>query len=618
MKKKPVFPQIMGLLVLYVGIFVALVVIQFKEKGNFTQRIGRAVVNGRYRVGESLEDSANHNGMLLEGTVSVLFGGLEFRLGGEAEDFVLIGRNGERRQENPELMQVSGDSVSFRLSGGTELSFTTQYAGANAELRISGRFAGGAAGADIPFRPLRSSRIREGGDGQLTVSAAGATYAFSRLNGQGGTVIPLRAGGAPVVYRAAPEKKTFAPADFVLSQAASPRSYGDYIARWQDQNFSLWAQIVPSQNDEDMVIAYSGEAVRRGAYKAAVAAVSPAFLEGSRRTYESSVYLGGMRQALQSFTSLEREKISRLSRQINEKSPDFLRDNRAFEYLAARAYDSFVDDGIALIRSLDPAGLSMELTAGIFEGWMDLREYRPQEDNPFDRLIDQACYVVGGGVKGVDEIYPPQGDEAVPAAGDWVFVFQENSGDMEFNLRLGKALLSWAETAGRSDWADLGRSLIVSVLSLTDSAGTVPRSLQVSAGGEIREAPGSRISSARLYRLLRPGQYYPRPALVGSGTAGLWTWTAASTLSAVREDEDTVLDISVSFPPGETHYMMIRGIRPFAKIQLYNMDYRTDPEFERYDSSGWIYAAADQILVLKMKHRAAVEHIKIFYTGPVQ
>jgi hypothetical protein len=76
---------------------------------------------------------------------------------------------------------------------------------------------------------------------------------------------------------------------------------------------------------------------------------------------------------------------------------------------------------------------------------------------------------------------------------------------------------------------------------------------------------------------------------------------------------DDILDIAVSFPAGETHYMIIRGVRPFVKIQLYNMDFRTDPQFERYDSSGWSYNAQEQTLLLKMKHRTTVEHIRIFY-----
>jgi hypothetical protein len=410
------------------------------------------------------------------------------------------------------------------------------------------------------------------------------------------------------------EQKTFVPADFVLPQVSGSRAYRDAVSRWQDQSFSLWNQIIPNQNDEDLVIAYAGEAVRRGNFRAAVSAVSPAFLEGSRQTYESSVYLGNMMQARQSFIALEREKISRLSRQIGEKTPEFLRESHVFEFLASRTYADFIDDGAAVVRSLDPSVLTPELAPGVFEGWLDMKQYRAHTDNPFERLIDQACYVVSEGVRRVDEISRPQADGAVPAAGNWIFVFRGNSADMEHNLRLGRALMLWAESAGRSDWAGLGRSLVASVLSLTDGAGTVPRSIQAAVDGEIQEAPGQRISGARLYRILGPGEYYPRPALVGSGVNGIWTWTAARDLTAVQEKN--VFDISVSFPPGETHYMMIRGIRPFTKIQLYNMDYRTDPEFERYDSSGWVYSAPEQILTLKMKHRAAVEHIRIFYEDP--
>jgi hypothetical protein len=77
--------------------------------------------------------------------------------------------------------------------------------------------------------------------------------------------------------------------------------------------------------------------------------------------------------------------------------------------------------------------------------------------------------------------------------------------------------------------------------------------------------------------------------------------------------EEGVLDVSVDFAAGETHYMMIRGLRPFTKIQLYGIDFRTDPRFERYDSSGWAYSASEQTLILKMKHKSPIEHVRIYF-----
>jgi hypothetical protein len=303
-----------------------------------------------------------------------------------------------------------------------------------------------------------------------------------------------------------------------------------------------------------------------------------------------------MDHALASFTAAEREKISYLSRLINEKSQDFLGESHVFEYLAVRGYLNFLSDGVELVRAIDPPALAPELAPGIFEGYMDMKQYRGREENPFERLTDQACFVISEGIR---------------RDGDRVFVFRGDTADLEYNLRLGSSLLAWAEDSGSRDWAGVGRSLVLSILSLIDSEGTAPAALAISEEGIISESPGRRIRSARIYRILRPGEYYPRAAGIGAGINGIWTWTAASTVSASQENN--VLDISVSFPAGETHYMMIRGVRPFEKIQLYNIDYRTDPQFERYDSSGWVYAAQDQILILKIKHRAATEHIRIFY-----
>jgi hypothetical protein len=614
--KKPVFPRALGLLAVYGAVFFILVLIQFTRPGNFTQRIGGAVVSGQYRTGEDRDEPEKSGEFPLAGGASLLFGGLEYRIraGGEAEAFVLIDRGGGRLSLDPERMLVSGDSVCFRFPGGTEIYFAAPPAGVNGELRISGVFAENIAGAEIPFRPLRSSRVRENGDGQYAVIAGGVTYSFGRSpEPVGGGKVLLRAGGGPVVYGAVPEKQPLNPEDYIVPQAATRQAYAGYISRWRDQSFSLWNRIIPNQNDEDLVIAYSGEALRRGQYRAALSSVSPLFLAGNRRTYESSVYLGGMEQALRSLTGLEREKLSRLSRHISEKSPDFLRESRVFEYLAVRSPAALLEDGLELIRSLEPSAVTLELAPGILEGWLDIRQYRPNGDNPFERLTGQALTVISEGLRGFGEIRlrPEEGRDAAPAAGNWVFVFQGNQAETEFNLRLGKALERWAGDAGRNDWAGLGRSLTLSVLSLEDGAGTVPRSLSFSPGGALSEVPGPRISGARLYRLLDAGEYSPRPLRAGSGVNGIWAWTAASALSAAQENQ--VLDIAVSFPPGETHYMMIRGLSPFSKIQLYNMDYRTDPEFERYDSSGWVYSAQHQILILKMKHRAAVEHIRIFY-----
>ncbi|GHV10679.1 hypothetical protein FACS189491_00650 [Spirochaetia bacterium] len=404
--------------------------------------------------------------------------------------------------------------------------------------------------------------------------------------------------------RAVPEKTVVSPANFTIPAAQSAQTYNAAILRWRDQNFSLWTRIVPSQNDEDMFIAYEGEAIRRGNYRAALAAVPPAFLNGDQRTYESSVYFGGMEAAARSFAAAEQEKIDRLSRAISENSLDFLQESHVFEFFATREYTDYINDGAALVYSIDPAALTLELVPAVLEGFIDLQQYRFNEDNPFERLADRSCLVISEGIR---RILVTAGTEEAGL----ILVFQEDTADIEFNLRLGKALLDWATSSGNEEWSAVGRSIILSCLSLEDSLGMVPRALLMNAAGELSNGDLPRISSARLYRILRSGEFYPQATVVSPALNGIWAWTAAQTVSAAQEGD--VLDIAVTFPTGETHYMMIRGVRPFSRLQLYYTDHSTDPQFERYDSSGWRYLAPDQILILKMRHRAAVEHVRIFY-----
>jgi hypothetical protein len=591
-----------GLLALYGAVFAVLVTIQFTKQGEFTLKVGDFVVTGQYRLpGAAGSPPAAPNERLLDETASVFFGGMEFSMNREDAKFSFIKSDKTREETFPESMVLSGESAVFRISGGTELNFSSQFVGGKPELRIDANFGPDIEVLELPYKPLKKSSLRDSGDGQFIVISDGVNYSFGRaaVDQERRTLI-LRAGGAAVSYRVVPEKKAFAPEDFTLPAALAKQSFDEALRRWRDQSFSLWNRIVSESGDEDLIIAYVGEAVRRGTYKAAVSAVPGAFLNGGQRTYVSSAYLGRMDLAFRSFTTLEREKISRLSRMINEKSRDFLKDSHVFEYFAVRGYVNFVDDGAELVRSMDPAALTIDLAPGILEGFSDWKIHRPYTDNPFERLVDQACFVISEGIKKTSEE-------------DKVLVFHGGEADSAFNLRLGKALLNYAEKVNAVPWAAVARSLILSVLALADNAGTVPGSLLLSESGAITEnASLPRLSSARLYRILAPGEYFPRAVGIGAAINSIWTWTAASAISASQEN--TVLDISVSFPVGETHYMMIRGIKPFAKIQLYNIDYRTDPQFERYDSSGWTYSQAEQTLILKMKHRAAVEHIRIFYS----
>jgi hypothetical protein len=354
----------------------------------------------------------------------------------------------------------------------------------------------------------------------------------------------------------------------------------------------LWNRTVASRGEVsgDLLSAYMSEALKRGTYKAAMAAVSAAW-NPANVFYEASPYVGRLDTALRTLSTAERERSGRLARLFNEKSLDYLKESGIIEFLAIREYGNLMDDAAEILRTLDPAAMTAEQAAGILEGQLAWGRYRPGRYNPFDRDVDQAMFVITGSLRKNSRT-----DNAL------VFTKNGNSdeeADIELNLRLGRSLLQNEDETRNA----LGKTLILSVLSLADRTGAVPRSVRKNFTGDTE-----RLNSQRVYRICFAGENYARAQAAGGG---LWTWTAASSVTGISNAGR--LELNVDFPAGETHYMIIRGIRPFTTLQFNGITYYQDNQFERYDNSGWVYSASDQSLLVKIRHRLPTERIIIIF-----
>jgi len=580
--RKRIFPRIVWFILLNCVIFILLVMMQFTRTGNFSQRIGDMLINGRYAV----ETDEASDQRLLDGGVNILFGGLEFSL------------------VSPEYITTVEDGATFSLPDGTELSFISHDAGevqdGTAELRISAQFANDVSAIEIPFKVQRSSVTRNSDNGMLNILYKGSHYQFSRsLPGLESGQLILPASAPSISYRTVPDAKEFNPVDFFVPQAEFAQEFSDALSRWINRNFVLWGQM-GTQTNEDTVIAWCGEAVRQGNYRAAVSIVPVSFSSDPQRTWESAVYqfdrrIGVWERAVRAFGVSEREKSSRVSRLLTEKNNRFFIENHLVEFLATRGYNDLLNTLLSVTQELDPAAITLEMVPGILENSSDMNIWRPDSANPFAALAEQAFQLAANDLRRKE---------------DRVFVLSNNRADTEFNLRLGMAILKWGERTGNSNWAGLGRSLILSVISLSDDSGSIPSSLIID---ETITETGERISSARLYRLLGNSEHLPHAAATGAD--GIWAWTAASSVNIVRND--TEMDIFIRFPVGETHYVMLHNVPPFPLLQIYGVNWRRAVDFESYyNSSGWYYFEQERILVLKVNHRSTTENIKIYFTVP--
>jgi hypothetical protein len=587
--RKRIFPRIVWFILLNCVIFILLVVIQFTPSGNFSQRIGDLQIKGRYTP----ESDTNSNRRSLDGGARVFFGGLEFQLA------------------SPAYITLLEDGVAFILTGGKELHFISHNSD---ELQISGKFPNDEGAVEILFKAQKSSVVRDNGNDTVNILYSGRRYQFSRsLQSLKLGKLVLLAGTPSISYRVVSDTKEFKPSDFIVRQAETAQGFSNELSGWINRNFVLWGQM-GTQTDEDTVVAWCGEAIRRGVYRTAVSVVPVSFSTDPQRTWESAVYqfdrrIGVWERSARSIGEFEREKNSRVSRLLAERDILLFAESHLIEFLAIRGYNDLIDSLLSFAEGLDPASVNLEMAAGILENCSDLDKWNPLASNPFVPLAERAFQLAADGLQ---------------RAGDQLFVFDDGRANIEFNMRLGLAINKWAEKSGNGDWIGIGQSLIYSVISLSDDNGFVPASLVTggtasltndtpSAGNGIFSPSGGRISSAKLYRLLGNNEHLPHATV--TGTNGIWAWTASTSVNVTQSDNQ--MDIAVRFPVGETHYVMLRNVRPFALLQIYEMNWRRAVDFESYyNSSGWYYFEQERILVIKLSHRSNVENVKIYFTAP--
>jgi len=579
--KKSLTTRVLGLTVLYCVVFFILVMLQFSYEGNFTLSAGAMTIRGRYLQAPSYaplyaSEGEESGWRQIAGGIKIFYGGLEIDLMEEnANGMTQIGEDGTFSPISPDYMLIGDNRVRFGLPGGTTLSFSSIESSRGSELQISAQFADDISEVTIPLIYRRAAMIYE--NEQPGILYNGSRYFFGNSSQElENERLVLSRDSFLISYRTrSDEVMVFDPANFITARS---RDYENALSSWQDSSYAYWNQNAQNLQNENDIIAFLGEALRRNQFPAALSSIPRNFASSSNHTYRSSGFVGGMAVAYRTFTAAERDRLNRITSLIRDRSPDIFAEENTLDYLFTRGNTSLANELLEFIRSVEPETIQIDHCPALLEMNSSLRRWMSAEVNTIEQFSERIISLISENIHYVSE-------------NDSVFVsYNDGSGSVsspEFDLRLGKALLAWAVNTEDSEWAAVGRSLILSALT------------------------GGGVGAGNLYTSLNPGNYYPRAEWLAND--GLWAWTVTPTARASYNAQGN-LTISTSFPVNLSHYVIVQGVRPFIKIQIHDRDWRTDSQFERYDSSGWVYYQQDQILILKLSHRATVENVVVFYT----
>ncbi len=573
----------MGLFVLYAVFIVGIFVVQFRSDS-----IIRKNIRG-LRV--TLSETEGEGGRsLLKNSFQVAFNGLLFS--GDDKNPVVYSTSSGREVPARLLSFEESDGLSLALNftDGVRLNFSLSDDSDSASLWISADMPAEASSVSVNFSPYSGFSINE--LKSKTAVFAGRTNSYSLIapalsEGK----VSFQKNSKSAHYSVMTKQSEFRLDDISDLAFASKNIYGQTLS-------SLGSQIInsffaASQNEVNFALSVSEQTVvsfvaamsQAGRYNEALNAVPENFVKGNRRTYQSAPFFGSMADLLPTLTMQVENLNNMIMRAVQERKLDIWTLDNLAPYMYTQGNRGNVALLAALPASMTELNLTVSQAAGILRSWAYFSEQDSSLAKPLEPVLElcaqrivQACSLDGEKVLLIENDAPLSVLTAATA---------------------GDALVSYGRLSGRTELENCGYLIVNSYAG--DTAGLDLRSM------------------AELYPVLVHGNsFYPHYVLLKTMEGeNVWAWTISQGIRYSR-DENLTISLNIDFPVGLSHYMFIRGITPFLRIQIYNMDFRTDPRFEIYNSSGYIYRSAAQSLLLKSRHRDQNEVIRLFYRDIVE
>lgn len=505
-------------------------------------------------------------------------------------------------------------SVTVRFVGDVAVTFSPEKRGDSDVLTITASLPSKYQKIAFPYKTTRSARV-EKKDNLTLVSVGKKQFYFSGSEAQPSTPLDsssvrrlaLSAADPVVSYQTWIPAKGLAVDELGGIPGASQAAYQKAVEKFAAASLASFKTSVQDERfSEPLVAAYIAEMARIGMYQAAIESIPESYRNGSSRTYLTNVYLNNLERTWNGLVAKEREDRSALSRKLTENNPAVFEFPSLVPYLVDRGSAILLGDLVRVASGLNTESVSAVQAAGILEASLDYPKYAPDGQSSFPALGESCERRIKATLVKID---------------DKLYVSDDgNTIDTRGSLRVASVLIRYGSSAPeRASWTSVGRLIVTSLVAFAGDQAVLPAQFTLAGDGNEKTgiiAQGDQmLSPATLYPLVvTDNTWYPHAlSLASQAGPGVWAWTCARSVQIAKPSADS-MRITASFPQGDTHYMVIRGIKPFGRIQIYGMDFHTDPRFESYNSSGYKYDPETGTLFLKMRHKAENEDVVIWFS----
>ncbi|MBR5866976.1 MAG: hypothetical protein IKZ04_03600 [Spirochaetaceae bacterium] len=370
--------------------------------------------------------------------------------------------------------------------------------------------------------------------------------------------------------------------------SATAESYKTTIRQFKTDLIRLFNPVGSESLPEQTIVSYVAAMAENGSYSDAIAQLPTEVKTSTRRSFLSAPYfnsLVAMNKSLVMFIDNRKEMINNAAEQ---QTLDIFTLHDLAELLCI-TNSSVAKKLLAFPATLTEFEPTIPQASGIIYTYTRLAALNKSLAENLAPVLDACLSKIAKSCTLEDEIISIKDSN--------------NSLTLMDYASLGTALIEYGKLTDNADYSATGYLIINSYFNGNPSVNDSLRTL------------------AELYPILEPNNtFYPHIQIIAdsavSGTnKPVWAWTVAKNIEYKRDSERN-LTLSIDFPQKDTQYLIINGIEPFRRIDIYDMAFRTDPRFETYKSSGYVYNGETKTFFLKSLHRSAKEEIKLYYDKP--
>lgn len=570
--------KVFGLFVLYSIIIIGIFVLQFKNESVISRSIGLL----RISVAQSQDAQGN---TFLKNTVQFSFKGITFT----ADDVtpVVLKMNDGSAPINLTLSgwkQASPLSYTARFDNDTELTFSVTDTTPKANLSISARLPKNAQSLSLTYKTTSGYAVTEQTRNRQIVSSKSNTYVMNAPEINQDTI--SLTGTNPIASYIAfkPETRfTFRsiPADVPLGTETA------YDETRKQLSASILSISPATMQDvtlftENTAVAYVAEMARNNRYKEAIEKIPESVSHGTRRTYISAPFFNSLVSMSQSLTMVNNNMKEMIKNALTQKNPDIFTVSSIADYMYREEKSADIQHLAEMIGTTPEFHPTLSQATGIISVYTYLAKKHSALASKLESCIQTCISVIESHCIFVNNMLQIT-DKDMPVA-----LLQA--------LDTGETLLRYGQYASIPEYEICGRLIVNTAFSQTNEH-------------DIR-------TLAEAYPILMAeNTFYPHYAILGrQGDTTIWAWTCAQDISYKEEPDHSSATITIEFPQTDTHYIIVQGVKPFSAIDIYGISFHTDPRFENYNSSGYVYNEQTETLFLKSRHKDNKEVIKLYFT----